>query len=36
MASDEIMKRSEGFAIDISRVFMSPGTYKKGWTSPER
>lgn len=35
MDSDEIMKRSEGFAIDVSRVFMKPGTYAKGWTSPE-
>ena len=34
MDSDEVMKRSEGFAIDVSRVFMRPGTYEKGWTSP--
>ncbi|MGQ9588636.1 MAG: RNA-guided pseudouridylation complex pseudouridine synthase subunit Cbf5 [Thermoplasmata archaeon] len=31
MDSQEIMKRSEGFAVDISRVFMSPGTYMRVW-----
>lgn len=35
MASDEVMRRSEGFAVDVSRVFMRPGTYEKGWTSSE-
>jgi H/ACA ribonucleoprotein complex subunit 4 len=35
MDAEEIMKRAEGFAIDVSRVFMAPGTYEKGWTSPE-
>lgn len=35
MDSDEVMKRSEGFAVDVSRVFMRPGTYEKGWTSSE-
>lgn len=35
MDAEEIMKRAEGFAIDVSRVFMSPGTYAKGWTSSE-
>ncbi len=36
MDSEEIMKRAEGFAVDVSRVFMRPGTYAKGWTSPEQ
>lgn len=35
MGAEEIMKRSEGFAIDTSRVFMPPGTYEKGWTRSE-
>lgn len=35
MDAEEVMKRSEGFAVDVSRVFMSPGTYEKGWTSSE-
>lgn len=35
MDADEIMSRAEGFAIDVSRVFMPTGTYAKGWTSPE-
>ena len=35
MDADEIMKRAEGFAIDVSRVFMPPGTYAKGWTTSE-
>lgn len=36
MDADEIMMRAEGFAIDVSRVFMQPGTYKKGWTSSDK
>jgi H/ACA ribonucleoprotein complex subunit 4 len=36
MDAEEIMKRSEGFAIDVSRVFMAPGTYEKGWTSSDK
>ena len=35
MDADEIMKRAEGFAVDVSRVFMQPGTYEKGWTTSE-
>jgi len=33
MEAQEMLKRSEGFAVDISRVFMAAGTYEKGWTS---
>lgn len=33
MTSDEIMKRSEGFAVDVSRVLMQPGTYERSWKS---
>ena len=33
MGSEEIMKRSEGFAVDVSRVFMARGTYEKVWGS---
>jgi H/ACA ribonucleoprotein complex subunit 4 len=36
MSSEEVIDRAEGFAVDVSRVFMQPGTYEKGWTSPER
>ncbi len=31
MDSQEIMKRSEGIAVDISRVFMPTGTYMRVW-----
>ena len=33
MDSEEIMKRSEGFAVDVSRVFMPTGTYLRSWSS---
>jgi H/ACA ribonucleoprotein complex subunit 4 len=33
MDSEEVMKRSEGFAVDISRVFMPTGTYARSWGS---
>ena len=33
MDAQEMVKRSEGFAVDVSRVFMPAGTYEKGWTS---
>jgi len=33
MDSEEIMKRSEGFAVDVSRVFMPTGTYARSWGS---
>lgn len=33
MDAQEIMKRNEGFAVDISRVFMATGTYEKAWSS---
>lgn len=37
MTSDEIMKRSEGFAVDVSRVLMPTGTYASVWkTAGER
>jgi len=37
MTSDEIMKRSEGFAVDVSRVLMQTGTYASVWkTAGER
>lgn len=31
MDSDEVMKRSEGFAVDVDRVLMKPGTYARVW-----
>ena len=31
MDAEEIVKRSEGFAVDVSRVFMQTGTYTKVW-----
>ncbi len=33
MDADEMMKRNEGFAVDISRVLMPPGTYARVWGS---
>lgn len=33
MDPEEMMKRSEGIAVDVSRVFMQPGTYPSLWTS---
>jgi len=33
MDSIEMMKRNEGVAVDVSRVFMRPGTYPSLWTS---
>ncbi|MFY9606187.1 MAG: RNA-guided pseudouridylation complex pseudouridine synthase subunit Cbf5 [Thermoplasmata archaeon] len=33
MDSEEVMKRSEGFAVDVSRVFMPTGTYLRSWSS---
>jgi len=33
MDSGEIMKRSEGIAIDVYRGLMVPGTYPRAWTS---
>ena len=33
MDAEEIVKRSEGIAVDVSRVFMRPGTYPALWTS---
>ncbi|MBU1159062.1 MAG: RNA-guided pseudouridylation complex pseudouridine synthase subunit Cbf5 [Candidatus Thermoplasmatota archaeon] len=36
MDSSEMLMRSEGFGVDISRVFMATGTYTKSWgTSKE-
>jgi len=31
MTSEEMMKRSEGFAVDVSRVLMQTGTYASVW-----
>ncbi len=31
MSADEIMRRSEGFAVDVSRVLMPTGTYASVW-----
>lgn len=31
MSSDEMMRRSEGFAVDVSRVLMQTGTYASVW-----
>ena len=36
MDSEEVMKRSEGFAVDVSRVFMPTGTYLRSWSSSAR
>jgi len=33
MDPEEMLKRSEGVAVDVSRVFMQPGTYPQLWTS---
>ena len=33
MDAQEMMKRSEGVAVDVSRVLMPTGTYAKMWTS---
>ncbi len=33
MDPEEMLKRSEGVAVDVSRVFMQPGTYPSLWTS---
>lgn len=33
MDAQEIMKRSEGLAIDVYRVLMAPGTYPRSWSS---
>jgi H/ACA ribonucleoprotein complex subunit 4 len=33
MGSEEIMKRSEGIAVDVSRVLMPTGTYASAWKS---
>lgn len=33
MDAEEILKRGEGVAVDVSRVFMQPGTYMRLWTS---
>lgn len=31
MSSDEMMRRAEGFAVDVFRVLMPPGTYASVW-----
>lgn len=31
MDADEILKKQEGFAVDVSRVLMLPGTYARVW-----
>jgi H/ACA ribonucleoprotein complex subunit 4 len=31
MDAHEMIKRSEGFAVDVSRVFMPTGTYRRQW-----
>lgn len=36
MDSQEIMKRSEGIAVDVSRVFMPAGTYMRVWGSAKQ
>ena len=33
MTSKEMMARNKGLAAETMRVFMSPGTYEKGWMS---
>jgi H/ACA ribonucleoprotein complex subunit 4 len=33
MDAHEMMKRQEGFAVDVSRVLMRPGTYARVWGS---
>ena len=36
MSAEEIVKRSEGFAVDVSRVLMRPGTYERSWRSSKQ
>lgn len=36
MGTQEIIARSEGIAAKTTRVFMSAGTYDKGWTTAKR
>jgi H/ACA ribonucleoprotein complex subunit 4 len=33
MDADEMLKKQEGFAVDVSRVLMLPGTYARVWGS---
>ena len=33
MDADEVLKKQEGFAVDVSRVLMLPGTYARVWGS---
>lgn len=33
MDPEEMLKRNEGLAVDVSRVFMKPGTYMRLWSS---
>lgn len=33
MDAEEMIKRADGVAVDVSRVFMQPGTYARLWTS---
>ncbi len=33
MDAEEVVKRSEGIAIDVYRVLMAPGTYPRSWSS---
>lgn len=35
MDAQEMMKRQEGFAVDVSRVLMPRGTYARVWKSPK-
>lgn len=36
MDAHEVLKRSEGLAVDVSRVFMPSGTYARSWGSAKR
>ncbi|MEM2891724.1 MAG: RNA-guided pseudouridylation complex pseudouridine synthase subunit Cbf5 [Thermoplasmata archaeon] len=36
MSAQEMTRRHEGFAVDVSRVLMPAGTYAKAWRSPKK
>ena len=36
MDAEEMIKRQEGFAVDVSRVLMIPGTYTRVWGSSKQ
>jgi len=36
MAAEEMIKKQEGFSVDVSRVLMQPGTYARVWGGSKR